>query len=96
MTTYDALLQAYLDAQDALKRAEEAKEELRVLILAEAPHNQSERFKVAISESTSERLEGIKAIADKSPSLLEALHAAGCVKTVTSTRLTVKPIGGVS
>ena len=47
---------------------------------------------MAISESTSERLEGIKAIADKSPSLLEALHAAGCVKTVTSTRLTVKPV----
>jgi uncharacterized protein YggE len=60
--------------------------------MAAAPHNTSERYRVSVSESTSERLEGMKAIADKSPSLLQALHAAGCVKTVTSTRLTVKPL----
>lgn len=90
-TTYDDLLQAYLDATSALKQAEEAKEALRVQVLACAPTEASERFTVKITESKSDRIESLKAILDKSPSLHKALHEAGCVKEVVSTRLTVKP-----
>ena len=92
MKTYDDLITAYQTACAALQAAEEAKDALRVELMAAAPHNTSARFVVKVSESTSERLEGMKHIADKSPSLLKALHEAGCVKTVTSTRLTVKEI----
>lgn len=92
MKTYDSLLEAYLASVEAAKAADEAKEELRLQVMALAGSETSSKYIVKVSESTSERLEGLKAIADKSPSLLAALHSAGCVKTVTSTRLTVKPL----
>jgi hypothetical protein len=48
-------------------------------------------YLIAVKESTSERIESLKAIKDKSPSLFQALHDAACIKQVVSTRVTVKP-----
>ena len=92
MNTYDDLLQAYLDATAALKAAEEAKDALRVQLMAEAPHNTSQAFTVKITESTSDRIESLKAIYDKSPSLHQALHDVGAIKQVVSTRVSVKAL----
>ena len=49
-----------------------------------------ERYSIRVSESTSERIESLRVIRDKSPSLFEALHQAGAIKEVVSTRITVK------
>jgi len=92
MNSYDDLLQAYLTACEALKAAEEAKDALRVQLMAEAPHNTSQAFTVKITESISERVESLKAIRDKSQSLFDALHAAGCVREVAQTRVSVKAL----
>ena len=96
MNSYDALLGAYLLAKEASKAADEALEALRAQIMAEAPHSASERFQVRIVESTSERIESLKAIRDKSPKLIEALRSVGAIKTVVSTRLTVQALASSS
>jgi len=92
-TGFDDLLSAFVAAKKAAKQADEALETLRLQVMATAPHNTTDKFKVVIAESTSERLEGLKAIKDKSPSLFKALQSAGCIKNTVSTRLTVEPLG---
>ena len=81
----------YLEVTASLKALEDEKDELRAILMAcaDAP---PEGFTVRVSESTADRVESLKAIGDKSPSLLAALHAAGCIKAVVSTRLTVKAV----
>jgi hypothetical protein len=93
--TYDKLLADYLSTTTELKRLEAQKEELKLQILT-AHHGgeESQGFQVRVSESTQDRVESLKAIEDKSPSLFKALHEAGCVKQVKAVRLTVKPIDG--
>ncbi len=84
----DKLILAYLRADKRAKKAADLRESLRDQLL-ENPAS-SLRYSVTVTESTSERIESLKAIKDKSVSLFNALHEAGCVKEVVSKRLTVK------
>jgi predicted secreted protein len=88
-STPDDLFDAYLQAKQAVKDAEEHLDQLRLQVMATVDAEPSDRVKVTVS--TSERVESLKAIADKSPSLLKALHEIGAIKEVKQTRLTVKP-----
>lgn len=83
----------YLEVQSQLKALESEKELLRVQLMDLAASGVDVGpYEIKVLESTSDRLEGLTAIKDKSRSLFDALHEAGCVKQVTSTRLIVKPL----
>jgi hypothetical protein len=85
---YDNPAAEYIALLADIKRLEERKEELRAVLMsiAETP---PPGYLIRVTESRSDRLESLKAIRDKSQSLFDALHAAGAVKEVVSTRLTV-------
>jgi hypothetical protein len=83
--------QRYIELQAELKALESEKELLRLQLIGIAVSGLDVGpYVINVSESTSDRLEGLNAIKDKSRSLYDALHTAGCVKSVVSTRLTVK------
>ena len=88
----DKLCRRYNRINGLIKRLTEAKDELRVQLMA-CDGQSSNAFSVRVSEVTTDRLEGLKQIQSKSQSLYNALHEAGCVKQVVSTRLTVKEKG---
>lgn len=87
----DDLCEQYNAVCAQIKALNEKKDELKAqLMVCDGEHG--ERYSVSVKESTSDRIESLKAIKDKSQSLFDALHSAGCVKQVTSTRLYIKPI----
>jgi hypothetical protein len=83
--------QRYLEVLKAIKTLEDEKDELRAQLMA-VVDTPPDGWMIRVTESVSDRVESLKAIRDKSQSLFDALHAAGCVKEVVSTRLTVKEI----
>jgi len=89
---YEQLLESYLETLATIKKAEEKKDELKLQIMSVYETVSSERYGVKVTKSVSDRVESLKAIEDKSPSLFKALHDAGCIKQVESVRLTVKPL----
>ena len=80
--------QRYLDINAQIKALEAEKEALRdeLMELVDAP---PAGYSIKMVESSADRLEGLKAIQDRSQSLFDALHMAGCIKQVISKRLTV-------
>jgi len=78
----------YLDINAQIKALEAEKETLRdeLMELVDAP---PDGYSIKLVESSSDRLEGLKAIQDRSQSLFDALHMAGCIKKTISKRLTV-------
>jgi hypothetical protein len=86
--TPDQVAARYLEVTEALRALESEKDELRVQLMAVG--SEATAYTVSVKESTSERIESLRAIRDKSPSLFEALHQAGAIKEVVSTRITVK------
>ena len=78
----------YIEVLAAIKALEAEKEELRAVLMSIAD-TPPPGYLIRVVESRSDRLESLKAIRDKSQSLFDALHAAGAVKEVVSTRLTV-------
>jgi hypothetical protein len=52
----------------------------------------SDDYAVKVTESTQERVESLKVIKDKSESLFKALHEAGAIKQVKTTRLNIRRI----
>lgn len=84
-----SLPKRYLQLTARLKKLEDQKDLLKAQLMALDGQN-VDGYAISIKESTSDRIESLKAIKDKSPSLFAALHDAGCVKQVLTTRLTVK------
>lgn len=85
------LIKAYKATQDAIKKLEEQKDELKVQLMA-LDGTETDAFRISVTEYTQDRLESLKAIRDKSQSLFDALHEAGCVKQIPVTRLNLKEI----
>lgn len=85
----DKLCRRYNRINALMKRLQAAKDELKVQLMA-CDGEESERYTVSVSTVKQERIEGLKAIKDKSRSLFNALHEAGCIREVESTRLSVK------
>lgn len=89
--TPDEIAARYLEVTEALRVLESKKDELRVQVMGLAASGiEPERYSIRVSESKSDRIESLRVIRDKSPSLFEALHQAGAIKEVVSTRITVK------
>jgi hypothetical protein len=86
-----SLPKQYLELNKQIKELEEQKEALRLQLMA-LDGQEVDGFSIKVTESTQERIEALKAIKDKSPSLFQALHDAGCIKQVVSTRVNVKEI----
>lgn len=68
---------------------EEMKNCLREQLIT-ANGQSTDTFMVKVTESTQERVESLKVIKDKSESLFKALHEAGAIKQVKTTRLNIK------
>lgn len=81
----------YLAITAKIKALEEQKETLKVQLMA-LDGQEVDGYSVKVTTSHSDRVESLKAIEDKSPSLFRALHDAGCIKRVESHRVIVKPI----
>jgi hypothetical protein len=81
----------YLDLNTKIKELEELKDELKIQLMA-LDGQEVDGYTISVKESKSDRIESLKAIKDKSPSLFQALHDAGCVKEIISTRVNVKEI----
>lgn len=86
-----SLPKQYLELNAKIKELEEAKEALRLQLMA-LDGQEVDGYAISVKESKSDRIESLKAIKDKSPSLFQALHDAGCIKEVVSTRVNVKEI----
>lgn len=87
----DKLCEEYNRVVAEIKELTAKKDELKAQLMA-CDGESTEHYSVTVKESKSDRIESLKAIKDKSQSLFDALHSAGCVKQVTSTRLYIKPI----
>lgn len=87
----DNICRRYNRINRLIKRLEAEKAELRVQLMA-CDGETSQHYQVKVTESKADRVESLKAIRDKSESLFKALHEAGCIKEVVSTRVTVKEI----
>jgi hypothetical protein len=86
--TPDEIAARYLEVTEQLRALESEKDGLRLHLMANG--SLATAYTVTVKESTSERIESLRVIRDKSPSLFEALHQAGAIKEVVSTRITVK------
>jgi len=89
---YNQLLTQYLEADKAEKQAKAIKEQLKPQIIKLSSSESSDQFEVKIINKQYDSIESIKAITDKSRSLMAALHAAGCIKQIKSTSLSVQPM----
>ena len=87
----DKLAKRYNRINALMKRLEDAKDELKVQLMA-LDGESGALYAVKVSEYTQDRLESLSAIKDKSQSLWNALHEAGCVKQITATRLNLKAV----
>lgn len=87
----DDLAKRYKTLSDKIKKLETQKDELKTQLMAHDGQS-GEKFKISVTEYTSDRIESLKAIRDKSQALFDMLHEAGCVKEVTATRLNLKEI----
>lgn len=81
----------YIAIQAEIKALEEEKELLRIQLMA-IVDTPPEGYTITVVNTSTDRLEGLKAIRDKSESLWKALHEVGAVKKVESTRVTVKEV----
>jgi len=87
----DELCEQYNAVCAEIKELTAKKDELKAQLMS-CDGESSDSWSITVKESKSDRIESLKAIKDKSQSLFDALHSAGCVKQVTSTRLYIKPI----
>jgi len=78
----------YIAINAQIKALEAEKEALRdeLIALVDSP---PAGYSIKLVESSADRLEGLKAIQDRSQSLFDALYASGCVKKTISKRLTI-------
>lgn len=85
------LAKQYLETVEQIKMLEELKESLRKQLIP-LDGQSLDGYNVKVTTSISSRVESLKIIEDKSPSLFKALHEAGCVKKIEAQRLSIKPV----
>jgi len=91
MNKLDKLATQYKSINEQIKTLESKKDELKASLMT-LDGEQGDLWKISVTEYKSDRVESLKAIKDKSPSLFKALHDAGSIKSITSTRLNIKSL----
>lgn len=87
----DKIITQYLRIQQELKDLEKIKEEVKAQLMALDGY-ESDAFRVSVSEYTTTKVKGAKAIQGDSSALYEKLVSKGLIYEADCTRLNVKPL----